>query len=708
MLTTPSSRGQVHLPHLLEVRLLVWRVAVVFTTILMAATGVSAQAAPAARLLFTAQMQTQTLDGFFQMWYNGYNVPSTRINVTAFVPPPEVTSGGQPSGYSAITFFVSGEGRLCDASYAGREMHEQQHREEPKGSPSLVLEMRHMGPESTFSIPSSWDIPASWLPTTTTTTTTTAATATPTPPSTTTTSPMSSSWSMPSSSSDPSGSASTTDPCIPVGPDDLSLSSWNDIQDMLTQKAPQELYSMLNITEMWTNITSPSGVATSYNASWEYRLVVDANPGVLFPRVGRVEVRAGGGGTMWGSICAKNPVSAEVALRLCNAMYPGTTSAKPYYARGGRGFIALADVWVATTLGNGTVVATINGTISSPVTKRNSCTHKFDLGLVCGSNVTYEPSGSAAPVLFAYNYTPTTSSSSVQQALDTITMHSIAATSIAVSDGTPNDGLTTSLYLSGGQSQRDEEWILEDSNPWSLASVGVRDLFGDMQIQPRDLGLPPTTTTTAAATATSTSTTATTTSTPHISSSTTTTTSAPSTTSTSAPSTFKVTFGVNSTTTSSELQTALAPIVNQSSIATVKCEATTTTSATNSAAAGAGVRVCVVEFYSQMAAQKAVEAGTGGSISFVYSAALEGDSSGDDSGGGFEGDDSIVGVAVVIVAVAAIGSAVAAVVIYRRRRIPHGEAFSLDDHFEQNEMIVLPMDQDEYEAPPAAKTVASI
>lgn len=72
----------------------------------------------------------------------------------------------------------------------------------------------------------------------------------------------------------------------------------------------------------------------------------------------------------------------------------------------------------------------------------------------------------------------------------------------------------------------------------------------------------------------------------------------------------------------------------------------------------------------------------------------------DDDGGG--SDTTLIVVIVVVVAVVLVVSGVVgAVILYRRRSIPQkGGMFSLDDHFEQNEMM-LPLDRQAYDSDPS-------
>eukprot|EP00658_Telonema_sp_P-2_P043472 TRINITY_DN3140_c0_g1_i4.p1 TRINITY_DN3140_c0_g1~~TRINITY_DN3140_c0_g1_i4.p1 ORF type:complete len:280 (-),score=39.09 TRINITY_DN3140_c0_g1_i4:139-978(-) len=217
------------------------------------------------RLLFTAQITSPSQAAFVANWESIYSLDASRINITSFLPPTSSSSSGR------VTFFISGDGRCSGAMMGGARAMK------PAGGTggTAVVEQRGMLPMSSFSIPSSMSIPASWLPTTTTApttagptttkTTTTAATLPPTSTGSTSlgsfsmpsgmsmpsSAMMGSSGSLPSGSmpssfsmgsmsmpsgsmpSMPSMSGMSSDPCFPTGPYDMGLIGWQDVQLML-------------------------------------------------------------------------------------------------------------------------------------------------------------------------------------------------------------------------------------------------------------------------------------------------------------------------------------------------------------------------------------------------------------------------------------------------------------------------------------------
>ena len=270
------------------------------------------------------------------------------------------------------------------------------------------------------------------------------------------------------------------DPCMPREDDfDMYLLDWRGVEDALLALDPMYLFFHLEISELWSNITEPSGAPSS--TKWKWRLGADGMGGIEEPHVGRVELQPGEG-AMWGSVCFE-AIPFELAVAICNNIFPGTTSAKSYRAAGGGGFIAAFD------LNNRRGV--INASLGSQTQKNNMCLHNGDLGLVCGPNVTVaaRPHSEDEVAQFHITY-----GEMIDWKIEAATVGAIPPGSIqrleTVLHNFDQHNLTFQLFGDAGFTARDLDWIVQHTNPWVLNDSMITNLWSTVPTEPRFIETP--------------------------------------------------------------------------------------------------------------------------------------------------------------------------------------------------------------------------
>ena len=289
----------------------------------------------------------------------------------------------------------------------------------------------------------------------------------------------------------PSENRSWLDPCVTKSEFDMSLIGWQELEVLMLEMDPMHQWRMLGISELWGNFTNSSVAPTT--TKWKWRLHADGiGQSVEQPRVGRVELQAGEG-AMWGTVCFE-AIPFELAVAICNNMFPGTTSAKSYRASGGRGFIVAHNLHHRHGI--------VNASLSSRTRKDNLCLHRNDLGLVCGGNVTQPPHhmNEHEPSLFHIAY-----GDFIDWKIEGATVGAIPPGSIMKFDhhhhqaGTPftnhtvhngtwfphHNNLTFMLFGDAGQTSHDLDWILQHTNRWVLNETNISHLSSTIPIEPR-------------------------------------------------------------------------------------------------------------------------------------------------------------------------------------------------------------------------------
>lgn len=290
----------------------------------------------------------------------------------------------------------------------------------------------------------------------------------------------------------PSDNRSWLDPCVTKSEFDMSLIGWQELEVLLLRMDPMHQWHMLGISEIWGNFTN-SSVAPS-TTMWKWRLHADGiGMSVEQPRVGRVELQAGEG-AMWGTVCFE-AIPFELAVAICNNMFPGTTSAKSYRAGGGRGFIAAHNLHHHHGI--------VNASLSSRTQKDNLCLHRNDLGLVCGGNVTQAPHhvvNQLEPAMFHITH-----GGFIDWKIEGATVGAIPPGSIMKlhhhhhNEGMPfsnhtvfngsgyhfDSNLTFMLLGDAGQTSRDLDWILQHTNPWVLNETNITHMSSTIFVEPR-------------------------------------------------------------------------------------------------------------------------------------------------------------------------------------------------------------------------------
>ena len=280
----------------------------------------------------------------------------------------------------------------------------------------------------------------------------------------------------------PSENRSWFDPCVTRDEFDMSLLGWREIEGLLLEMEPMYLFRHLAISELWSNFTEAAGPPSS--TKWKWRLHADRIGEIEEPHVGRVELQPGEG-AMWGTVCFE-AIPFELAVAICNNIFPGTTSAKSYRAAGGRGFIAAFDINNRRGI--------VNASLGSQTQKNNLCTHRDDLGLICGPNVTRAayPFPEREPALFHLTH-----GEMIDWKIEAATVGAIPPGSILrlehfmlnMTQGqhnmTPQHNLTFLLFGDAGFTSRDLDWIVQHTNPWVLNDSMISHLSSTVPTEPR-------------------------------------------------------------------------------------------------------------------------------------------------------------------------------------------------------------------------------